>query len=325
MKFEKDDLILLYKNMLLGRKVDKLTYEGLQSGKVLGFFHSAHGAEAVGAGVATFLKKDDYLYAHHRGHGIVYIISKGASPQEFLDEHYGKASGCCNGFSGFHFVDPERGCMGAAGTIGSQFPMTLGWGLTAKKNGRGQVAVGCFGDGSSNRGTLHEAFNLSAVWKLPIVWVCNNNGMAQFMPIKDAYPKDDIADLAAGYDMPGVVVDGMDVLAVAEAVQAAVERARAGDGPSMIEAKTLRYRAHSEGSPDVVHNQPRPSVMTPEMEKRDPVTSFERKLIEQKVLTQADIDQIDKEFEEQVAEMDRLATEAPAPEPSVLEGAIYDD
>lgn len=325
MKLEKEDLILMYKNMVRTRKLDELMIAGLQNGKVGSFYHSAQGSEGLAVGVGSSLNKDDYLYAHHRGHGIGYIISKGASALEFIGEHYGKSNGACGGISGFHFVAPEFGAMGCAGTIGSQFPVPLGWGLSCKKNGRGQVAVSCFGDGSSNRGTLHEAFNLASVWKLPIVWVCDNNGVAQYTPIKDAYPKDDIADLAAGYDMPGVVVDGMDILAVYEAMQAAIARARAGDGPSMIEAKTTRFRSHSEGSPDVYHFTPRPPEIVEEWKKRDAILSFSKKLIEQGHMTESDMESFDTEIDAEVAEIDRVCVECPAPEPSILNSVLYAD
>ncbi|MCJ7773753.1 MAG: thiamine pyrophosphate-dependent dehydrogenase E1 component subunit alpha [Desulfobacterales bacterium] len=323
MKLEKDDLITLYKNMVLGRKIDLITIEGMATGKVLAFYHSSQGSEALAAGVASFLKKDDYIYPHHRGHGIIYLIAKGSSAMEFLAEHYGKSGGSCKGISGFHHVDPEHGIFGSAGTIGSQFPLTLGWGLAAKKNGRKQVAVGCFGDGSSNRGTLHEAFNLAALWKLPIVWVCDNNGIAQYTPIKDAYPKENIADLAAGYDMPGVVVDGMDVLAVHEVVQAAVERARAGEGPSLIEAKTYRYRSHSEGSSNVNHYEPRSEEELEKWMKRDPITSFEKKLLAQKMLTKNDIEKIDKDLQAEADEINRLASECEKSDPSIMNEMVY--
>jgi len=309
--------------MVLGKKIDTITIEGLAAGKVVSFFHSGQGSEGLAAGVASFLRDDDYIYPHHRGHGIVYLISKGFSGTEFLAEHFGFAGGCSQGISGFHSVDPEHGVLGSSGTIGSQFPLTLGWGLAAKKNGREQVAVGCFGDGSSNRGTLHEAFNLAAVWKLPIVWVCDNNGMAQYTPIADAYPREDIADLAAGYDMPGVVVDGMDVLAVHEVMQAAVARARAGEGPSLIEGKTHRFRAHSEGSPDVNHFEPRSEELIEKSKKRDPIKLFEKKLLAQKILTKKDIEKVDKELQAEADEMDRLATASGKPDPSILDKMLY--
>lgn len=323
MELEKNDLIDLYRNMVRTRKLDELMIAGLANGKVGSFYHSAQGSEALAVGVGSSLNPDDYIYAHHRGHGIGYIVSKGASALEFVGEHYGKSNGACFGISGFHYVSPEFGSMGASGTIGSQFPVPLGWSLSCKKNGRGQVTVSCFGDGSSNRGTLHEAFNLSSVWKLPMIWVCDNNGVAQYTPIKDAYPKDDIADLAAGYDMPGIVVDGMDILAVREALDAAISRARAGDGPSMIEAKTTRFRTHSEGSPDVYHFTPRPAEMIEEWKQRDPIPSFAKKLIDQGHMTESDIESIAAEIDTEVEEIDKACTECPPPDPSILDNMLY--
>lgn len=325
MALTKEQLVMLYTNMVRARKADETIVKGLQEGKVVSFYHSGQGSEAVGVGVCSFLRDDDYLYPHHRGHGLAYIIGKRASLKSFIAEHYGKATGGAGGVSGFHGLEPELGILGGAGTIGSQFPVSTGWGLAAKKRGKGQVAVCCFGDGSSNRGTLHEAMNLAAVWKLPIVWICENNLYAQHMPIKDAYPREDIADLAAGYNMPGVVVDGQDVIAVHEAVQAAVERARAGDGPSLIECKTYRYRTHSEGGPDVAHENPRPAEEIEAWKKRDPIKLFQEKLLEQGILTQADVERIDAEVTAEVEEVERFAMESPMPDPSILEKFLYAD
>ena len=323
MALNKDDLILLYTNMVRARKMDEAMIKGLQEGKVVSFYHSVQGSEAVGVGVTTFLRNDDYIYPHHRGHGVAYILGKGASVGAFYAEHYGKVTGMAGGVAGFHGVDAEHGILGTAGTIGSQFPVSAGWALACKKNGRGQVTVCCFGDGSSNRGTLHEGMNFAAVQKLPVVWVCENNLYAQFMPIKDAYAREDIADLAAGYNMPGVVVDGQDVIAVHEAVQAAVERARAGDGPSLIECKTYRYRSHSEGSRDIAHVDPRPAEEIEAWMKRDPIKLFREKLLGQEVVTQADVEQIDREADEWAAEIEKSATESPVPDPAILDKIVY--
>ena len=325
MALNKEQLTRFYTNMVRARKTDEMVVKGLQEGKVVSFYHSVQGSEAVGVGVCTFLRDDDYLYPHHRGHGIAYLIGKRASIKGFVAEHYGKATGLAGGVAGFHGVDPEHGIFGVGGTIGSQFPVSVGWALAAKKNGKGQVTVCCFGDGSSNRGTLHEAMNMAAVWKLPIVWVCENNLYAQFMPLKDAYPREDIADLAAGYNMPGVVVDGQDVIAVHEAVQAAVEKARAGDGPSLIECKTYRYRVHSEGSPDISHVDPRPQEEIEAWKKRDPIKLFQEKLLEQEVLTQADIERIDAEATAEIEEVERFAIESPQPDPDILHKLLYAD
>ncbi len=325
MKLGKKELLKLYTNLVRARKADELILKGLQEGRVVSFYHSGQGSEAVGVGVCSFLRDDDYLYPHHRGHGIAYLIGKRASIKGFLAEHYGKATGMAGGLSGFHGIDPEHGILGVGGTIGSQFPVSVGWALACQKNGKGQVTVGCFGDGSSNRGTLHEAMNMAAVWKLPIVWVCENNLYAQFMPIKDAYPREDIADLAAGYNMPGVVVDGQDVIAVHEAVQAAVDRARAGDGPSLIECKTYRYRVHSEGSRDISHTELRPQEEIEAWKKRDPIKLFQEKLFQQDILTPADIDRIEREATAEMNEIERFAMESPQPTPDTLQKALYAD
>ena len=325
MELEKEQLIKLYTNLVRARKADEVIVKGLYDGKVVSFYHSGQGEEAVGVGGCTFLRNDDYMYPQHRGHGIAHIIAKGASPKGFIAEHYGKATGSCNGIAGFHFVEPELGILGYCGTIGSTFPISLGWGVAARKRGKGQVVAAFFGDGASNRGTLHEAMNLASVWKLPIVWVCHNNLYAQWMPIKDAYAKEDVADLAAGYGMPGVVVDGQDVIAVHEAVQAAVERARVGDGPSLVECKTYRFRAHNEGARDIAHVDPRPQEEVEAWKKRDPINLFQEKLLEQGVLTQADIERIDAETTAEMEEAERFAMESPVPSPDILEKALYAD
>lgn len=323
MALKKEQLIQLFTNLVRTRKMDELVVKSLMEGKVVGFYHSGQGSEAVGVGACSFLRDDDFLYPHHRGHGIAYMLAKGASLKEYLAEHYGKTNGMAGGIAGFHGVDTKHGIYGSAGTIGSQFPVSVGWGLACKKNGRGQITLCCFGDGSSNRGTLHEAMNIAAVWKLPIVWLCENNLYAQFMPIKDAYPREDIADLAAGYNMPGMVVDGQDVIAVNEAVQAAVARARDGEGPSLIECKTYRYRSHSEGSQDIAHIDLRPAEEIEAWKQRDPIKLFSEKLLGQNVITEADIEQINKEADEWVADADKFATEGSVPGPEILENALY--
>ena len=325
MKLGKKDLIKFYTNMVRVRKMDELCIQSLQSGKIQLFYHSAQGEEAVGVGACTFLRKDDYIYPSHRGHGIPYTLSKGMDPKGFIAEHYGKATGTAHGMAGFHCPAPELGIFGISGTIGSVFPVSVGWGLAAKKKGKRQVVVAFFGDGTSNRGTLHPAFNMASLWKLPIIWLCENNLYAQFMPIKDAYVREDIADLATPYSMPGVVVDGQDVMAVHETVQAAVERAREGDGPSLIECKTYRYYGHTIGTRDESHGARRSQEEIEDWKKRDPIKLFEEKLLEQSVLTQVDIERFDREATVEAEEADKFAMESPLPDPSILEKALYAD
>ena len=325
MKLTKKDLVKLYRNLVRARKFDQASIRMLGEGKFTSFFHSAYGGEAPGVGGATFLRKDDYMYPHHRGHGIPHAAGKGSDVVGFMAEHCGKVTGSCKGMTGFHACDPEFGIYGTAGTIGSAFPVSVGWGLAAKKAGTGQVVACFFGDSSAGRGTMHEGMNMAANWKLPIIWVCENNGMGQFVPIKDAFPMEDIASMAAAYGMPGVVVDGQDVVAVAEAVMVAAERARKGKGPSLVECKCLRFRSHVEGAPDWIHGDVRSPEEVERMKKRDPVVLYQKKLLKQEILSKQEIEKIDKEIDAEVEAMEKFCEESAYPEPSILDNAVYAD
>jgi len=325
MKLTKERQIKLYTNMVRVRKLDELMVNSLYGGKVVSFFHSQQGQEAIGVGACTFLRKDDYLFYTHRGHGLCEVISKGLPAKAFIAEHYGKATGGCNGIAGFHTCDLERGIFGLGGTVGGEFTLGAGAGLAAKLKGKGQFVAYFFGDGATGRGTFHTALLMSAYWKLPIVWLCSNNAMAQWVPTKVTYPKENLADLAFGYGIPAAVVDGQDVIAVYEAVQTAVEIAKAGKGPSFIEFKTCRFRAHLEGFPDFSQCGLRSEEEVNAWKKRDPIILFREKLLKEGVLTQADIDKIAREAEEEVEEADRFATESPVPSPDILEKALYAD
>jgi TPP-dependent pyruvate/acetoin dehydrogenase alpha subunit len=325
MKLEKQELVKLYANMVRTIMFDQALCEGLKTGENLSFFHSLRGEEAVGVGACTFLRKDDYVCPSHRGHGLSQLIGKGGSPALLIAEHAGKATGCCKGHSGFHVVAPEVGMLGVSGVVGSTFLIGLGLGLAAKKRGQGQVVVAFFGDGASNRGDAHECMNMAAVQKLPIVWVCENNGIAAFVPISDAFPRGNIADMAFTYNMPGVVVDGMDVLAVHEAVQTAVERARAGEGPSLVECKCCRYAPHGEGRPDYWHSKIRTEKEIEELKKKDPTEQFRKKLIENGALTKEDVERIDREARAEVEEAREFAAASPRPDPSVFLKTLYAD
>jgi len=322
-QFENEDLIKLYTNLVRAREFDLLFARRLFRGQLLGFYHQAEGGEAPGVGACTFLRKDDFLWAHLRGHGIPHMIGKGAVVKYYLAEHTGKATGLCGGMSTYHACAPEYGIYGTAGTLGSNFPIAVGWGLAAQKNGRGQVVVSCFGDGGSGRGTLHESFLMAANWKLPIIWVCENNQLGMFMPVDEAHPMDDIASLAPGYGMPAAVVDGQDVIAVAEAVMAAVERARAGRGPSFIECKTCRFHEHDIGTPDLAGIEARSKEEIEKLRERDPVKLCREKLLARGILTQEDVERIDRETQAELEEAERFADESPIPDPAILEGAVY--
>jgi len=324
MALTKENLITLYTNLVRTRAFDRAFVRRLGEGKLLGFYHPADGGEAPGVGACSLLRQDDYVWPHHRGHGLPHMISKGINPKFFMAEHSGRDTGMCRGMSSFHSVAPEYGHMGAAGTIGSMFPVTVGYGLAAKKNNRGQVVMCCFGDGGSNRGTFHECALMVNNWKLPVVFLCENNGMAQYVPVKDSHPVADIASLAQGYGMPGVVVDGQDVMAVAEAVQVAVERARQGKGPSMIEAKCERFCPHAVGSEDFSGVNIRSAEEINYLrENRDPVKLCREKLLDQGVLTEDDVRRLQAEADAEVEAAEKFVEESPITDPSIFNELLY--
>jgi TPP-dependent pyruvate/acetoin dehydrogenase alpha subunit len=318
-----EQLITLYTNLIRTRAFDRLFVRRLSEGKLLGFFHPAEGGEAPGVGACSFLRKDDYIWPHIRGHGLPHMISKGIDPKYYLAEHTGKETGFCRGMSTFHSIDTEYGLIGGAGTIGSGFPVTVGLGLAAKMNGRKQVAVCCFGDGTSNRGTFHECALMVNNWKLPVVFVCENNGLGMFVPVEESHPVKDIASLAQGYGMPAAVVDGQDVIAVAEAVMVAVERAREGAGPSMVECKCLRFCAHAVGVPDFRGGELRSQEEIAEMRKRDPIKLCQEMLLKRGVIRPVDVERIDEEAAAEVADAEKFADGSAVLNPSLLDQLLY--
>ncbi len=325
MELQREQLLKLYSNLVRAREYDLLFARRLFRGQLLGFYHQAEGGEAPGVGVSSFLRKDDFQWAHLRGHGIPHMIGKGVDIKYYLAEHTGKATGMCLGMSTFHAVAPEFGIYGTAGTLGSSFPISVGWGLAALKNGREQVVVSCFGDGTSARGTLHESFLMAANWKLPIIWVCENNELGMFVSVKEAHPMEDIASLAPGYGMPYAIVDGQDVIAVAEAALEAIARARSGCGPTFSECKTCRFHEHDIGTPDLVGTEARTEEEIAALRERDPIKVCREKLMAPGILSQADVDRVAQAPAAELEQAERFADESPIPDESVLETALYAD
>ncbi len=326
MKFSNEKLLAMYTNLVRARAFDQLFIKFLAKGKLIGFFHSGEGGEAPGVGAGSVMQDGDYAWASVRGHGLPMTSASGGKegPREYLAEHCGKQAGCCNGMSSFHGISKDHGVFGAAGSIGSVFPISLGYGVTAQKNNKQQVVIACFGDGTSNRGTLHEAFLTAACWKLPIVWVCDNNEISLMVPAKETHPTENIASLADGYGMPSAIVDGQDVIAVAEAVGVAVERARKGGGPSFIEAKCLRFGPHAIGIPDVWDAEMRSAEAVEKLRERDPIRVCREKLLKKKILTQKLIEQIDQETAEEITEAVKFVDDSPiADDPSAFDDYLY--
>ena len=237
------DQVDLYRTMRLIRRFEERVVELVNRNEIPGVTHEYVGEEAVAAGICAALRSDDVITSTHRGHG--HILAKGGAPRRMIAELMGKATGYNGGRGGsMHIADLSLGVYGANGLVGAGVPIACGAAFAAKYERTGRVAVAFFGDGAMNQGVVHEAMNLAAAWRLPVVFVCENNGYAISLSIREATAITDLADRAAGYGMPGRVVDGMDVLAVREAAREAVARARAGEGPTLLECKTYRFVGH---------------------------------------------------------------------------------
>ena len=319
MEISKAKLLDLYNTMVKIRLFEDRVVDLYARGLVPGLAHLYLGEEAIAAGACGVLREDDYITSTHRGHG--HVIAKGADLNLMMAELFGKKSGYCKGKGGsMHIADMNIGILGANGIAGGGIPIAAGAGLSIKLRKTDQVCVCFFGDGSSNNGTFHESLNLASLHRLPVIFVCENNqygisvSQARHQAIKD------IAVRSTGYDMPGVVVDGNDVIEVYLAVSKAVLRARAGEGPTLIECKTYRWRGHHEGDP----NQGRRYRTTEEIEewkKKDPIPRLADKLLEEKVLTRKKIASIEAKVTE---EIDRAVAYANESEfPSVEE--MYED
>jgi TPP-dependent pyruvate/acetoin dehydrogenase alpha subunit len=237
-----------YRRMVEIRLFEDKVQELFQQGLIEGTTHLCQGQEAVSVGAMAALRADDYLTVTYRGHG--HAIARGVEIESLFAELMGRATGCCRGVGGsMHFTDFSRGLIGAFAIVGAGLPVAVGAALSAKLKGEDRVALTFFGDGTANIGTFHEALNMAAVWKAPVVFIIENNLYGEYSPVRETTPLDDLAERAHSYAIPGVVVDGQDVDAVHAAVQEAVDRARRGDGPSLLEMKTYRYRGHSRTDP----------------------------------------------------------------------------
>lgn len=279
-----------------------------------GFWHPGIGQEGLQAGAVAALRADDQLFYAHRGLG--YALAKGMPLATLLGDLFGRVTGSTGGKGGgtVHFVDPERGVLGQGGTLGSSFVLGAGAAISAQLLGSDRVVAVFFGDGAASRGTFHEAAVQASVWKLPVVWICENNGWALSAPIAEQSPTPDIADRAVAYGMPGVVVDGQDALAVHAAVLTAVERARAGQGPTLIEAKTLRIRGHYEGDSQSYRTDLGPGG--PEI-PRDPV------LLLRGIVPAVLADRLDTDARAHVDQVFEATLAAPRADPSIVLSGVW--
>ena len=318
MDLTNEQLIKMYTNMVKIRTFENRVAELFADGKIPGFVHLYVGEEAVATGVCENLTDKDYITSTHRGHG--HLISKGGDINKMMAELFGKKTGYCKGKGGsMHIADRDLGIMGANGIVGGGPPLASGAALACQYLGNDNVAVCFFGDGASNQGTTHEAMNLAACWKLPVVFVNENNMYGISNCTLDSMCVPNVADRAAGYDIPGVVVDGNDVVAVCEASAEGIKRARQGKGPSLIECKTYRHRGHFEGDPCAY----RDDAELEEWKEKDPIPRFEQKLLEMDLLTESKIGEIKDGIQKNLITAEQFAEESPFPDVSELLDDVY--
>jgi len=306
----------LYRKLSMIRRFEEKVDELFRQGRIKGAIHVSVGEEAVAVGVAEALKEKDLVMATHRGHG--HCIAKGGDISRMMAELFGRSTGYCRGKGGsMHIIDVKKGMLGAVGIVGAGLPIATGVGVAIKMQKTRQVCVCLFGDGASNGGMFHEALNVAALWKLPIVFVCENNLYGLSVSMKKSSAVKDIAVRAKAYDIPGAVVDGMDVLDIWKVTEKAVRRARDGRGPSLLECKTYRFLGHSRGDPPYGPYRTQEELET--WKKRDPLSL----LIKQGGLTSNEVERIDKEVSEVVEKAVRFAEESPEPDVDVALEDIY--
>jgi pyruvate dehydrogenase E1 component alpha subunit len=277
-------------------------------GELPGFIHLYIGEESIATGVIANLRKDDFITSTHRGHG--HMIAKGADVNRMMAELYGRTTGYCKGKGGsMHIADFSIGVLGANGVVGGGLPIAVGAGLGVKMKKTDQVAVAFFGDGASNTGAFHESLNFASVYKLPIVFVVENNQFASTVHTKDTTSVENISDRAVGYGIPGITIDGNDLLTVYETAKEMIKRAREGGGPSLLEVKTYRIKGHFVGDPELYRDKKE----VEEFWLNEPIKKFEKKLVELKMLNEIEKKKIWEDSEKEINKAVVFAKESPIP------------
>ena len=305
---KKDDLLRMYSQMLRIRRVEERLMDIFAQGKIPGFIHVSIGQEAVPVGVCSVLRPDDYISNTHRGHG--QALAKGADLKKFMAELYGRRDGYCRGKAGsMHVACKELGIIGSNGVVGGGIPIALGTAFASQYQGNDRVTVCFFGDGATNEGAFHESINLAAVWNLPMVFCCENNRWAEFTPQKVHTKLEDLSRRAEAYGIPGVTVDGDDVLKVREAAEKAVAKARKGEGPTLLECKTHRWFGHFAGD----SQKYRDPKEIEEVRKFDPILRFQNLLLEMKHLTLELVKKMEDQLRVEIEEAVAFAESSPVP------------
>ena len=317
----RDELIALYRTMVLIRKTEEQLVLCVEAGQVPGGCHTYIGQEAVATGISAHLAREDVIFSTHRGHG--HALAKGVDPGPLIAELFGKATGVSQGRGGsMHLFAPEVGLLGTSGIVAPSILQATGAGYSFKLLKKPNVAVGYFGDGASNNGAFHEGLNLASVFELPVIFVCENNLYATELSLESTTKSVDIAARAAPYGLPGVAVNGNDVIAVWKVANEAIERARSGGGPTLIEARTYRTRPHAEGARLAGYR----SIEEIEAWKlRDPIVSLTARLTLDGVATEAELGAIDAEIDQIVADALAFAEVSPWPDPATVTQHVFSE
>jgi TPP-dependent pyruvate/acetoin dehydrogenase alpha subunit len=311
-------LLRIYELMVLARRYEERLAELFAAGQIPGWLHSCLGQEAAGMALSVLLGPEDYLIPSHRSRH--WMIGRGVALKILTAEIFGKTTGCCKGKSGeIHMADSKLGILGSSGIVGGNIPIAVGVAYAVKLRGKGGVAVCGFGEGASCRGSFHESLNMASVWDLPIVFYCENNLYAEFTPQHMEMKIKDVADRAKAYGIPGIVADGNDVMNMVEVLDEAIARARNGQGPSLVEAKTYRYRGHYEGDPQEYKNPEEVNYW----KQRDPIENFQKKLLTGGILDQTKIDAVERKVQDQISEALKFAEEGPLPSRDDLLRDVY--
>ncbi len=313
-----DKRIRWYEQMLEIRLFEEKVQELFMDGLIEGTTHLCQGQEAVPVGAVSALRKDDYMTITYRGHG--HALARGVPAEACFAELMGRATGCCKGVGGsMHFTDVSKGLLGAFAIVGAGLPVAVGAAHSARLQGRDSVALTFFGDGATNIGTFHEALNLASVWKAPTIFIIENNLYGEYTPMRETTPLDDLADRAKAYGIPGVIVDGQDIEAVHSATSEAIARARSGEGPSLLEMKTYRYRGHSRTDPA----RYRPDGELDAWKDRDPLTILGDRLAGEGHLSEPDQAALRETTQQTIDETADRAKNAPFPTLEETRNYVY--
>ena len=317
-KIDKQKQLWIYRVMNEIRFFEEKAYEFFAANKLRGSVHLYTGEEAIASAIISQLSDEDYITSTHRGHG--HGIAKSGDLKAAMSELMGKETGFCHGRGGsMHIADLKKGNLGANAIVGGGIPIAVGGALAQSYLGKPNVTVAFFGDGASNQGTFHESINLAAVWKLPVIFVCEVNEFAISVPKWQSTSVENISDRAKGYGIPGITVDGNDVYAIYDAAAKAIKRAREGKGPTLIECKTYRWRGHWTGDPEVYRTREDVKAW---MDK-GPIKRMKAKMLEDKVATKAELEAIEKKAMADVEEASEFALNSPEPDPETVMDNVY--